>query len=560
LTLRLALAAACLLASAPARAQQVQLYSLSDKGHVTVGGTALETLPGGFDPTDFDMPKGTERWTRMAVEGADRYVVRIDGLVERNGVALDQLPLELANVTPIWREISVLDGTVAVVRTDGLLYVDGVQVADHEVLDNSQIFTDIELLDTGGPAPTVFCLRNDGAVFRDDELLPLYQLQEPDSTFGFAEGQSADTQWQALTPWPGTGLLLALRADGRLRSLDPAGPPPPPPGDDEGDPEDELPPEAGEPVASFPFVAQKKKAFFGQRFLFRDVECTDSGLARVLRFDGRVYGSEDPEAILVDLPGKGNKPGRRYLDLLVLGEEHYVLRRDGKVYAGASDKPLLEVQNRGVQLAGSAVVPDLAGAEPHGPELGRVVARVVEGQSLELPVVARDVDTPVDELFVSVDLSELPGASFDADAHVVSWPAAGPPGKRKVRVTVDDGLSVVQRTQRVQVVPSHDPPGNKKPLRAKFKPVPALVGVDVALPVPVADRDGDELLVELVGGDVLDGGGTYDPDDGRLHWTPGLGDVGKALAKLTVSDGSKTRKLQLRFLVQAALIDVEAGP
>lgn len=551
------LAVSCLLASvASAGDPPLQLYGLSDKGHVSVGGTRLETLPGGFDPTDFDAPNGAERWSRMAVEDGDRYLLRIDGLVERNGVTLYELPFEVEKLTPIWRELDVLDGTVAALRTDGVLAIDGVEIADHED-EKGQVFTDLQLVDMGGATPAAFCLRNDGAVFRDDEATPLFMLQEPDSTFGFADGKSSDTQWLQLTYQAGSGLVLALRADGRVRSLDPAGPPPPPP---PGDEEDELPPEAGEAVVSFPFVTKKKKTKFGQRHLFFDIECTDSDLIRAARNDGRLFGSEDPETIVVDLPGRGNKVARRYLDLLVVGEEHYVLRRDGAVFSGTDDRALLRVGPRAVLLAGSAVAPDLTAADPHAPQLGRVHARVVTGEAVELPLFVADVDTPADELAVSVDLGELPGASFDADALVVTWPTAGEPGVYDVPVTVDDGLAVVKRTQRIRVVPIHDAPGNKAPLRASYQPVPVLVGVPVALPVLVADRDGDALTVELVGGDVFEAGATYDPDAGTLNWTPGLGDVGSTSARFTVSDGETTRKLKVRFDVRAALVDVESGP
>ncbi|MCB9899072.1 MAG: hypothetical protein H6825_13785 [Planctomycetes bacterium] len=520
------------------------LYALDDLGRLSIAGTLLEDLPGGYDPKDLQNPQGTSRWMAFDVVGSDRFALRLDGYVQSNGLLVGLAPFALVKYTPYWRRLGVGAGVTWALRTDGLLAQDGTAVALLPASDFD--FTDLIVIDLPPAEPEVLSLRSDGAVFRGTELAPLFQLVGGKGVFSQSEGLTADTKWLRLAYDDVSGLVYALRADGKLRSLDPAGPPPPPPGTDE-----ELPPEAGVAVAELPF---KKKAPFGVRHLYVDVAFTDDGSFHVLRTDGRVYRADDVEEPLFDLPGNGRRAAVRFVDLVSQGASVYALRRDGRVYRDA--ELLLDLPGgRFTQLALSDTPPDLAMAAPHAPELARWTARAIVGEALELPVLATDVDLADDALVIDVDLSGAPDATYDPDARAVTVTPLSK-GVQKIGVTVDDGDGgLATSTFKIKASEPHPGPANRRPLVSRVSPVTVATGRAFALPVRAVDPDGDPLTVTIdADATPLALGASFDADAAILNWTPTLAAVGRHSVRFTVSDGQRTKKLRVRLKVVASLV------
>ncbi len=523
-----ALLAALTLAGPAAAGDPPYVYAFQEKGRLYVEAALLETLPGGYDPKDLFSPKGTSRWTDVAVSGADRYALRLDGLVERNGETLHELPFQIADY--LWNKLVVDGDAVHAVRSDGALSVDGAEPL--EFPDDGYIFLDVAA--TGG---RVYALRSDGSVFADDQVDAVVDFDGVKSKLETKEGKGVfgDSHWLRLVPDPTTGTLYSLRGDGQMQSWAP------------GDPAPTV-------LTSLPFPKQSEKVRGGHRYV--DLEFDADGTFYVLRRDGRVWSSADVETELVDWPGrtKTRKRIESFMDLEVMGGQFWGVRWDGRVYAGTSTDLLVDLEGkRYVRLAAGGALPDMASFDNTPAKAAVYKAKGVQGTELRVPIVVNDVDAATDDLDVSVDLSDLPpAATYDAPSRTVVWPAPVATGKFSFDVEVDDGSGEPPASFRYRIRMKPTPGGSKNhaPLVSKVAPVQALVGQELVLPLLAVDPDGDALTVTPVddqGAFLL--GATWDDVAGALRWTPAFADLGKTTARLRVSDGQKTRTAKIRLRV-----------
>jgi len=508
------------------------LYATQDRGDVRVQGTLLETLTGKFDPQDLLHPAGTDRWVDFAVVDDQRYSLRLDGLVERNGTLVLQLPFAVANY--VWQRLLVEGGALHALRSDGLFAVDGAQpvALDHDGF----IFYDLAA--AGGH---VYALRSDGGVFRDDQPdATVTNFNGGKGTLKVTEGKGSfgASHWIRLRFDPDSGLLIALRGDGKMQTLDPAT-------------------NTTAVLDSLPFP--KKDHNVRVADLYIDMETAAGVPWTVLRNDGRLYDATSTDTPLVDLPGKPRQSARHenYVDLtLDSSGSPWALRADGLILSGATGATVVRLPGlRWIKLAATQVEPVLEGADSYAPQAAVLDLRLVEGQPLSLPLVANDVDVASEALQLSADVSELPGASFDAGTRTLHWPSPGPTGKSQFVLTIDDGSGEPTSVKyRVRVKPAHAGGGNTRPEPSPYDVVQALVGEPLVLPLLAVDRDGDELSFEPVLGEgAFALGATFDAETRSLVWTPGLSDLGRTTSRVRVTDGQRTSTLKLRIEVLSPL-------
>ncbi|MCB9897478.1 MAG: hypothetical protein H6825_05700 [Planctomycetes bacterium] len=531
-----------LVAASPLRAQDFR-YGLSEFGHVVIDGTLIDKLPSGFDPTDAS-PEPLQRWWDVAVFGADRYAVRLDGKLYENGTKLYKLPVVTgAN----WAALAISqDGEqryVWALRDDGLLARNGEAIGALPHPEGTYFF------DVVASGDSAYSLRTDGAVFVDNVQGPVFTFVGGDgSVAGHDDGSDPDTWWARLTLSPVDGDLYALRQDGVIfRGVLP-----------DGD-------EAGDDLADLVSSSDATAAnLTGNMYVAIDV--LESGDWVVMRGDGNVYTADNTVTPLVNFAGDpiGNdNVSETFLGLDVVGSDIWALRWDGRLYRG--DDPGTALANfpkdRYRALAIGDEPPDLGNIKNGKPAMARYTAYVIEGDTITLPLLANDTDKAQDELQFEL-LSELPeGATYDPDARTITWEPVVPKGKAKFKIAVDDGVLKKPKrfTQTIKVVPADAiPEKNKSPLYSKIKGVQALVGIALELPILVADADGDEVTVTPVldkgvfALDVTDA--AYDAETGVFSWTPRFEDLGKAYARFLVSDGTKTKKVKISFKVVNPLI------
>ena len=74
----------------------------------------------------------------------------------------------------------------------------------------------------------------------------------------------------------------------------------------------------------------------------------------------------------------------------------------------------------------------------------------------------------------------------------------------------------------------------------------ALVGYPIGVPILAIDRDVDPLVISVdTTAPPFSAGATFDAATKTLQWTPGVGNVGKVVARFTISDGVKQSKLSV---------------
>lgn len=509
------------------------IYAMRERGRVYVNSTLFEILPGKFNLNNLLSPHGPERWTDLAVVGSDRYELRLDGRIEKNGALFLELPFFVSNFS--WSHLHV-DGTdVYALRTDGVLaFDDGATVEfDKGIYE----FYDIAVL-----AGRVYVLRGDGAVFVDDQTDPVINFQGKKNKLDTDEGKGSfgASIWQRLVTDPTTSVLVALRGDGQLQQWAP------------GDAEATI-------LEDLPFPKKSEKVRSGHRYI--DLEIDAGGTRYVLRRDGRVYDTSLSDEELVDWPGKTKtrKRSEGFVDLALLDGTFMGVRWDGHFFQGLSTDLVVDLPGkRYVRLAASNSAPDQTSFNNSIPVAAVYSAKAVEGMPLSIPLIATDVDKAESDLVITPDLSGLPpGVTYDAGTRTVNWADPGPTGKYTFDVSVNDGFgsSPTVFTYKIDVRSANIGGKNTKPLVSTVAPVQALVGIPFVLPILAVDREGDALTVTPDEGKGAFGlGAVYDDGLGAFVWTAAFENVGKTSARLRVSDGNKTRSLTVKIEVMNPII------
>ncbi len=554
---------------------QAFVYALNDRGRVAVNGTQLDKLPGKFDPDDPEDPNDEQIWVDLVVEGADRYGLRRDGRVFKNGKQLYALPFALFVNAPEWIDLDVLLGTVVAIRSDGVLSQNGSTIGELPVQGLMGGFPFRAVMSLG---IATYSLRSDGFLFVNDTLTPIGRFQGG-PLFGTPgnpeDGESFDTQWFAMAIDPLTLELRGLRRDGVVFNLGPVAAPPDQGGtgfapfrsDGEGV-------GLGNVEATLPFEGANNQNYDGFGMSL-------DGTWYALRRDGWLFDENDVIDPVVNFQG-GDDPeefGDLYRDLAVLGTDVYALRNDGRVALSPQASPLFTNAKSGyTDIALSAAAPDLTSFKNQRPVPVIYNLRGVENVPLNVPVIVSDVDKEPEDIVVTADLETVPpGATWNDELRVLSWPVPVV-GKYKFTVFVDDGSNKPRKANyKIRVLATdNNPDKNRKPLTSKIKKVQALVDRELALLIYATDRDFGE-DPELDPGDVpeitvdedkfpFSAGATFTPGgvvdgsaSGVFRWTPAFEDIGKAKAIFFVSDGvAKPRKLGLSLKVVSSLLFADA--
>jgi len=537
-------------------AAQTFLYGATTNGRVVVNNSVLDVLPG----------KGTENieesWTDLELDGADRYLLRLDGEVYKNGKKFDTLPF----VFSFWRDLFLipqegLDPVVIAVRADGAVSQNGAIFAQHPVLTETvttpfgQVEVNYFFVSVWAVNDEIYSLRTDGAVFKaSDPDVPLFQFDAgPNGESGFPEGAAIHSQFGHLAYDVLTDELYALRRDGIIYT---------------GSLPDGA--QSGSVVTgSLPDVEPPNADNFAR--LYQRIAIQSNGDWTVLRGNGAIYteagGTVDP---IVDLPGDAfgalNDPedlsqSQMYFGLAVqqpagdgVGDTIYGLRYDGRLFESesAGGGPLSIYSKSGyVVLRVSGDAPDLSNVKNAPPSAAIYRTLAVEGDPVLVPIHLTDPDLASDELEVTLlDEELLPaGMTWDPEAREMTWDAAAEKGAYKFVIEVDDGVLKKPKKFKyaIKVLPPDiDPEKNKKPQPIKVKKATALVGQVMEIRIAGIDKDGDDLVItpDLTKGvfTIEEADVAFDEKTGLLTWTAQFEDIGKTFAAFTLADGSLDKK------------------
>jgi hypothetical protein len=532
------LAAALLLAPRPAA--QTFLYALNEKGKVCLNQTVLDQLKSQWDPETFE--NGQEAWWDLEALGADRYAMRIDGRVAKNGQQIYKLPFVLFPNAPQWLDMSLTADTLWVLRSDGLLTADGGEVVNYP---EGLYFFDAVL----GDGTDVYALRTDGTVFRGTSTDPLIKFTGGPGIGGALDGQGADTQWFAMAIDPVTGELLAARRDGVLWKQDP---------DEDGD----LPLEGVKITDQLPFPTVTP-IFENDAYWALAIDA--DGVWHILRGNGQVFTSASVIDPLIDLPaGNVEDPDGIYRDLRLTDDGFFALRSDGSVFDENGTK-LFEMANANYRhLALTDTPPDLTNFKNPKPVQAIYKTRAIENVPVTVPILASDIEKLPADLIVTAPDPLPAGAAWDDVTRTLSWPTPGPAGTYKFITTVDDGVNdprTFKHSIKVQAA-DVDALKNKPPIPTKISPVQALVDHEISFQVFAVDPDGDPLTFTVnTAKPPFDSGATFDDVTNTFTWTPTFDDIGKVIATFKVSDGLKTVPLAVTIKVVNGLVfEVEPPP
>ncbi len=505
--------------------------------------------------SDFEASDYYDRWADHVVEGPDRWSLRADGRISKNGKKQSVLFTSL--LLPDWLSLDVVDGLTYALRRDGLLATGASDVVKF-TQDNSFFTTVVSWFGAGT------ALRADGALFtRLDPQFPLLYFTGGPGLSGSFDGETIDTVWVKMTVHPDTGDIYALRRDGVvMRGVStPIGA--------FSEELARLPP----PVAEAGDSITLRRLTYPSLSSYADIEILGSGDWAVLRGDGSVYSGSSPFAPGELLPGQvvmlakydgGTSFDTVFCDLAVSGEHMQAVRRDGGIFRDLEPKQYLTMPGEGYNRTFMVEdAPNLDDFRNDRPTLQRYRTTVVTGaaEPTTIPVLAVDIDKAVEELVVT-QLGDLPaGVAWDQATRSFSVAPQADPGSFTLRVSVDDGVTKAPRRFKLPVKVRRadtNTTRNRKPTVAKVSNARALVGIETVLPLIPADRDGDSVTITP----VLDKGifalpgsnASYDDATRELRWTPELENVGKRSAHFQVSDGTATRKYRVRLLVKAPLI------
>ncbi|GJM21424.1 MAG: hypothetical protein DHS20C15_13390 [Planctomycetota bacterium] len=505
--------------------------------------------------SDFEVEDYYERWSAHVILGPDRWSLRADGRISRNGKKFAQLPSYF--LAPDWIALDVVDDVSYALRRDGVLTTgEAVSVKFFQALS---FFTSVAGWQGAGAA-----MRADGALFTpQDTLLPLLQFHGGLGQAGTTDGETLDTVWVDTVVHPETGDLYALRRDGVvMRGV--------------------ITPESAftEEVARLPpsfyeagEVISLRRLTYPSPGSYADIEILASGDWVVLRGDGVVFAGSSPLApgnvspgsveVLVDYDG-GNVFDTIFCDLAVNGDHFQAIRYDGKIFRDFTPEKFLNMPGEGyTDTFFVDEAPNLDAFKNNVPSVSRYRTTLLAGDpaTTVIPVLPVDIDKAADELVVSV-ISELPeGVSWDPVARAFSVAPQAEPGRFKLRVSVDDGVTPKPKRFKfpVRVRPLDlNTKRNRKPTAGKIGGTLALVGIETVLPLIPIDRDGDSVTITP----ILDQGlfalpgsnASYDDSTRELRWLPELEHVGKQFARFWLDDGTVKRKFRVKLKVKAPLL------
>ncbi len=527
------------LALAPLGADEPFVYGLSHDGRLTVNGTVLDRLRTSFDSDNNSAL--SQRWDDLVVRGADRFALRRDGELYRNGKRLHRLPFSLAEPFE-WVSLALGEGVFAI-RQDGIIAVNGRAVIGLPLLgDNEFLFAFRQTLELDSD---LFSLRADGALFKNASSTPLYRFRGPVGPGGLPDGREPATVWTTMAVDPLDGQIHALRANGLVFRADPKVTPP----------AGTIP--GGVKVAELPFPATNPRP--GDLYL--EITFTADGHWKALRADGAVFGERNTLVPIVDYPGDGNDAERIYIDIATSGNEIFALRRDGRVFRGLGLQPILRLPRDPYGRLGlGGERPDLSNFRNQKPVGAIYNLVVVEGQSVTLPVIVTDADRRSSELVVEAGEPLPPGALWDPVSRVLSWEDVGPRGGHRFTAFVDDGRlrRPARLNYKIKVIPP-DPreDRNRPPKPSRIKRLQALVGHELSFPVFATDPDGDEVTFSVDETRYpFSAGATFDTETDTFTWTPTFDDIGRTKVVFFLTDGSTNRRGVTRFKKLGVAIQV----
>jgi hypothetical protein len=511
------------------------LYGINATGKTTVNGSQIDNLPSDYD-IDYPFYDTKEAWRDIVVVDGDRYALRGNGLVMRNGEKLWSLDFD-SDSAWFWTELEEWDGNFYALRQNGNLAVNGEVEAN--LPRNDFLFTSLVVVDGA-----TYALRCDGSIFKNGGSEPIFMFRAGDGIWDSGDGREIDTLWVALKVDPSGDWLYALRSDGVMRRGEL------PSGDEEG-----------EYVDSFPFPGASSNFSYGN--LYWDFELEAPGRWVVASGNGMVYRYPDSLTERVNLPGNGVDQGEVFLDVALFDGRFFVLRSDGAVYVEGLEDPIVKLDGSGYgRMEISTLPPNLASSENNAPAVALYTVVANTGEPVKVPVIATDLETPADELTVTPEETP-PGSVWDAGARTLTLTAPAEKGNLTFSCVVDDGDgSAKTYTCKIQVkAPDADPLKNKAPYRPKIKKVVALVGVELRLYIPLADPDGDPVSV-VVNPLVypFSAGARYEPSTSEFVWTPTVLDLGKPTIEFVLDDGTTTATLKLKLEVMNPLFVPEPLP
>jgi hypothetical protein len=528
----LALAVALMALLTPALdAQTVALYSLNEKGRLSLNATLLDSLPG-------------SKWVSLLVVGSDRYALKENGLVYKNGIKLYKLDCDDDTNKDVdegdWLALVEVDGAIWALSRRGYLAKDGVCVTQLEE-------GDFQFEDLASGTSGTWSLRTDGAVFRDTTFQKTFAFLAGPGLDDAEEGEAEDTSWKSAAVGP-DDKVYALRADGKIVRGDLLA--------------------EGEPISNGTLIAS---LVFGNTAsaatLYADLVFTENGNWNVVRGNGNVFIQPNTLSPAIELNGTPNNgSGQRYVELLPLpsGENttdmsFIALRRDGKLYRETDEAAVAQLakSNYGC-LELSLDAPDLTNFKNALPVVTTYSIKAITGTAFSFPILATDTDRLEADLIVTLDPETLPaGADYDSKSRTVSW-ASPVKGKYKIKVEVDDGVGKpVKKTFSVQVKdPSTNPDKNAKPRGSKIKNVQGLVGMELRLPIHASDPDGDDLMISVdQSKEPFTRGASFDQKTNTFIWAdPELSDIGTYKLQFKVFDGTKTITIKVTVKIVGSIL------
>ena len=380
------------------------LYALNKNGTLTLNATLLDSLPG-------------SKWVSLVVDGSDRYALRDDGLVFKNGVKLYKLVCKSPGGDDVnegdWVGITFSNGSLWALSEFGYMAQDGTCVVQLDV-------GDFEMSTIWSGSSGIYSMRTDGTVYHDTTITPAYIWDAGPGVDGDAEGAVANTEWLAGTVGP-DGKAYALRRDGKIIRGDLfVGRRPP------------------RPARSSPRCPSSRLP----RTVYSDMAFTEDGFWNVLRLDGEVY--KDPNSItpLIEF----NDSGANFVDLLPLpaskssgttDASFFALRSDGDLFRETGTASVFDLMKSGYgELALSLDPPNLDNIKNSLPVVTKYTVQATTGEAVSFPILATDTDLASDSLVVTLDETTLPeGAVYDDVARTVSWDAPVL-GSYKIKVEV----------------------------------------------------------------------------------------------------------------------------